>query len=78
MVPTAQPQVATNNPFHHNQAPAVWATTAPTPTPTPSTSTNPSPPAPADDPVASITHMIGQLSPEQSTAFFSQFSKMDF
>ncbi|KAL0058737.1 hypothetical protein AAF712_014565 [Marasmius tenuissimus] len=73
-VPTTQPQVATNNPFRHNQAPAVRAATAPTP----STSTNPSPPAPADDPVASVTRMIGQLSPEQSTAFFSQFSKTDF
>ncbi|KAL0058570.1 hypothetical protein AAF712_014743 [Marasmius tenuissimus] len=77
-VPTAQPQVATNNPFHRNQAPAVQATTAPTPTPTPSTFTNPSPPAPADDPVASVIHMISQLSPEQSTAFFSKFSKTDF
>ncbi|KAL0062476.1 hypothetical protein AAF712_010688 [Marasmius tenuissimus] len=78
MVPTAQPQVATNNPFQRNQAPTIRAATAPTTTPTPSTSTNPSPPAPADDPVASVTCMIGQLSPEQSTAFFSQFSKTDF
>ncbi|KAJ8091503.1 hypothetical protein PM082_024421 [Marasmius tenuissimus] len=78
MVPTVQPQVATNNPFRRNQAPTIQAATAPTTTPTPSTSTNPSPPAPADDPVASVTCMIGQLSPEQSTAFFSQFSKTDF
>ncbi|KAJ8091577.1 hypothetical protein PM082_024501 [Marasmius tenuissimus] len=73
-VPTTQPQVATNNPFRRNQAPAVQATIAPTP----STSTNLSPPAPADDPVTSVTHMTSQLSPEQSTAFFSQFSKTDF
>ncbi|KAJ8096308.1 hypothetical protein PM082_011464 [Marasmius tenuissimus] len=73
-VPTTQPQVATNNPFRRNQAPAVRAATAPTPP----ASTNPSPPAPADDPVASVTRMIGQLSPEQSTAFFSQFPKTDF